>query len=101
MLLSRVENKASFPNFPGAADVDETHHDGATVVQELCIPEQRCSNFTLYPPGFGGAAFVLDKETRLQLQKEEVYVTLLGTMDPSECELVGFPMSTETLAIQP
>jgi hypothetical protein len=77
-----------FPNFPGAANVAVTHRDGATVVEELCVPEQQCGNFTLYPPGFGGAAFLLNQETRVvEWENDDVLNRWIGTVDPSAMHL--------------
>lgn len=79
-----------FPNFAGAEDASETHHDGATVVEEVCIPDTRCGNFSLYPPAFGGAALILDRETRLQLEDNVVFHTWIGSSADNlgECDLL-------------
>lgn len=80
-----------FPNFPGASNVAMTQHEGATIVQDICIPFSPCANFTLYPPNFGGAASVTNGVVQLQLQNEEVFTAVGGYLPSSECTQVPFP----------
>ena len=71
-----------FPNFAGSENVTSTHHLGATVVQEVCIPRAPCHNFTMVPPvfveGVGGALFVQEGVVRASIQNEETFTAILG-----------------------
>ncbi|KAL3916772.1 MAG: hypothetical protein SGILL_005029 [Bacillariaceae sp.] len=79
-----------FPNFAGAENVTATHHLGATVVQEFCIPKAPCHNFTMVPPvfveGVGGAVFVQDGEIRATIQNEETFSAVLGDVTLPDAE---------------
>jgi hypothetical protein len=79
-----------FPDFPGAADVAAAHHNGATIVEEVCVPEHRCSNFTLYPSGFGGTALMVNQETQFIAQNVDVYSMLISAVNQSACDLADF-----------
>ena len=79
-----------FPNFPGAENVKMTQHNGATVVEEICIPESICGNFTVYPTNVGGIVVVQDGTLRFQLQNTEIFWNVTGDQ-PDECLQLGLP----------
>ena len=94
-----------FPNFAGAENVTATHHLGATVVQEVCIPKAPCHNFTMFPPvfveGVGGALFVQDGEFRAAIQNEEVFNSVLGDVSLSdEAYAEKYGVSVETVNME-
>ncbi|CAB9518654.1 expressed unknown protein [Seminavis robusta] len=49
-----------FPNFPGAKEASETHHDKATVIEDLCLPTVAldCGILMIYPTEFGGFSVI-------------------------------------------
>jgi hypothetical protein len=57
-----------FPNFADAKSTSQTQHDLATVVEEICIPEPRCGNLTVYPTDFGGFNVVANGILTLELE---------------------------------
>lgn len=81
-----------FPNFPGADGVSVARHDGATVVEEVCVPITSCGLFKVHPTSFGGIAVLQNGTTILERpQVDDAYTALGGELPESECQSVEFP----------
>jgi len=92
-----------FPYFPGADYVEMAQHNGATIVEEVCVPESPCSNFTVFPTGYGGITILQDGNIRLQMQNKEIFNVLLGELgegdEPdSACKEVKFPFTLGSIS---
>lgn len=74
-----------FPNFADAERTSKTHHELATVVEEICIPPALCGNLTVYPTDFGGFNVVADGVLVVELDSVDTPRIFLFGNDTSAC----------------